>query len=109
MTSYTAFLALLAQAPSGGSPVSFFLMIGLFMVAMYFFMIAPQRKKDKAHKQMIASLKNGDRVITIGGIMGTVTAVKEDRFHIKIDDSTRIEVLKTAIQGVQPSAQSTDS
>lgn len=74
----------------------------LIMVAMYFFMIAPQRKKDKEHKKMLSELKTGDKVITIGGIFGTITAVKDDRYHLKVDDSTRIEILRTAIQGRQP-------
>jgi preprotein translocase subunit YajC len=104
MTFYTPASAILAQSSSGGGIGSILLPMALFMVAMYFFMIAPQRKKEKQHKAMLASLKTGDRVLTIGGIYGTITAVKEDRYHLKVDESTRIEILKSAVQGRQPEA-----
>lgn len=97
--------AFVAQAESAPSNLSPFLMIGLFMAAMYFFMIAPQRKKEKTHKAMLAALKNGDKVITIGGIYGTVTAIKDDRIHIKVDDSTRLEMLRSSIQTLQSSGE----
>jgi len=102
MTNMTHFAPLLGQASSSGGGLGFFLPMILIMVAMYFFMIAPQRKKDKEHKKMLSELKTGDKVITIGGIFGTITAVKDDRYHLKVDDSTRIEILRTAIQGRQP-------
>lgn len=102
MTLTTSISSLFAQAPSGSSlDPKFLLMMGLMMAAMYFFLIAPQRKKDKEHKKMLSELKNGDRVITIGGIFGTITAVKEDRFHLKVDESTRIEVTRAAVQARQ--------
>ena len=94
------FLPLFAQTQSSGNLMQLLFPMLLLFGAMYFFIIAPQRKKDKAQKQMIAAIKNGDRVVTIGGIFGTVTAVKDDRFHLKVDDSTRIEILRTAIQSV---------
>ena len=100
MTDFTNPAAILAQATSG-NPLGILLPMGLLFVAMYFFMIAPQRKKEKEHKKMLSELKNGDKVVTIGGIYGTITAVKDDRFHIKIDDSTRIEVLRSAVQSKQ--------
>jgi preprotein translocase subunit YajC len=108
MSALAAFFPLLAQAQQP-SPMQPIIMIGLFMIAMYFFMIAPQRKKDKAHKAMLAALKNGDKVVTVGGIYGTVTAVKEDRIHIKVDESTRLEMLKTSIQSLQPSSEAKKS
>lgn len=104
MTDFTFLPAVLAEATGSGSPLGLLLPMGLLFVAMYFFMIAPQRKKEKELKKMLSELKNGDKVITIGGIFGTITAVKEDRFHVKIDESTRIEVLRSAIQSKQPSA-----
>lgn len=78
-----------------------FLPIILIFAAMYFLLIAPQRKKEKKHRQMLAALKVGDKVITIGGIFGTITALRDDRVHVKIDDSTRVEVLKSSIQTVR--------
>tara|TARA_B110000438_G_scaffold242232_1_gene241724 strand:- start:280 stop:603 length:324 start_codon:yes stop_codon:yes gene_type:complete len=101
MSLQTSIPTVLAQAEGGGSNFSPFLMIGLFMAAMYFFMIAPQRKKEKTHKAMLAALKNGDKVLTVGGIYGTVTAIKDDRVHIKVDEATRLEILRSSIQGLQ--------
>lgn len=102
MSFQTSIPTVLAQAEGGATNLSPFLMIGLFMAAMYFFMIAPQRKKEKTHKAMLAALKNGDKVVTIGGIYGTVTAIKDDRIHVKVDESTRLEMLRSSIQGLQP-------
>lgn len=97
-----ASLPLLAQAESapGGGLMSF-LPIILIFAAMYFLLIAPQRKKEKKHRQMLAALKVGDKVITIGGVFGTVTAIRDDRVHVKVDDSTRVEMLKSSIQTVR--------
>lgn len=84
-----------AEAPN---PLIQFLPLILLMVGFWFLLIQPQRKKQKQHAQMLTELKPGDHVITSGGICGTITHVKKDRFQIKIDDNTRIEVLKSAVQ-----------
>jgi preprotein translocase subunit YajC len=99
--------SLLAQAaPAGRDIWTTVLPFILIFGAMYFLLIAPQRKKEKERKAMISAIKVGDKVVTIGGIMGTVTAVKEDRFNLKVDDSTRLEMLKSAIQEVRSTAES---
>ena len=67
---------------------------------MYFLLIAPQRKKQKKHQQMITELKSGTEVVTSGGIYGTITNVKDDRFVLKISDTTKIEISKSAIGSV---------
>jgi len=103
--AYINLLAQVGEGSSAGSSIGQFLPFILIFVAMYFFLIAPQRKKDKAHKQMLSELKNGDKVLTIGGIFGTITHIKGDRYQIKVDDNTRIEVLKTAIQTRQSEDQ----
>lgn len=90
------FLTHLAQAEGGGG--SFMLTMGLMLGAMYFLMIAPQRKKQKLHKQMIESLGKGDDVMTASGIFGTITSVKEDRFTVKIADGVKIEIQKGFVQ-----------
>ncbi len=71
----------------------------LILGAMWFFLIAPQRKKQKQHKQMIDALSTGDNVITASGIFGTITNVKEDRFIVRIAEGTKVEIQKTFIQG----------
>ena len=84
----------------GGRPGMIFGYLLLF-AAMYFFMIAPQRRKQKEHEKMLAALTNGDEVITAGGIYGVITSVKDDRFVIRIgDNNAKVEVGKSFITTV---------
>ncbi|MEC7608614.1 MAG: preprotein translocase subunit YajC, partial [Verrucomicrobiota bacterium] len=85
-----------AAAPSGGG-LSQFLPIILLFVGMWFLIIAPQRKKQKAHDKMITELKTGDAIITSGGIYGSITNVKDDRFVVRIADNVKIELTKQSI------------
>lgn len=97
---FLSFLADAAPASSPGSGISMnLIMMVLLFGAMWFLLIAPQRKKQKKHAQMLQQLGTGDNVVTNGGIFGTITNVKDDRFIVKIADNTRIEVLKSAIAG----------
>jgi preprotein translocase subunit YajC len=101
MSLLTDATPVLAQAtPGGSSQLMSLLPIGLLFVAMYFLMIAPQRKKQKAHEKMLAALTSGDEVVTTGGIYGVITNVKDDRFVIRVADNTKIEVGKGFISGV---------
>lgn len=72
---------------------------GLIFVVMYLLLIRPQRKKQKAHESLLAELKKGDKVLTSGGMFGTVFAIDDDRNRVvlKINDTTRLEFLKSAI------------
>ena len=90
---------ILAQGAPVGAPnplIQFMPMILIF-AAMYFLMIAPQRKKQKQHQKMITELKVGDKVITNAGIYGAITSVKDDRFILQIAESTKIEIAKQNI------------
>ncbi len=69
----------------------------LIFVVFYIFLILPQQRQQKKHKEMIDSLKKGDKIITAGGIYGEVVRVKEDRLKIKISKDTEIEIQKSAI------------
>jgi preprotein translocase subunit YajC len=90
-----------AGAPvSGSSQFMPFLTMVLILGALYFLMIAPQRKKQKQHEKMLQALKTGDDVITSAGIFGTITNVKDDRFVIRIADNTKVEIAKGFIQSV---------
>jgi len=73
---------------------------GLILAAMYFLMIAPQRKKQKEHEKMLAAIGTGDEVITSGGIYGTITNVKDDRFILRVGDNQKLEVGKSYILSV---------
>ena len=101
---------ILAQAPTVAPSSSAGLLqlapMVLLFGAMYFLLIAPQRKKQKAHEKMLTELKAGDEVVTAGGIYGTITSVKEDRFIIRIgDNNAKIEVGKGFISTVVKKAE----
>ena len=76
--------------------VPFVLIIAIF----YFFLIRPQNKKQKETEKMIAALKKGDKVVTIGGIHGVVSSTKEQTVIVKVDEGAKIEFNRTAIATV---------
>jgi preprotein translocase subunit YajC len=103
MSSLISALDFVAQAPAPGQGPSAWVQIlpmVLLFGAMYFFMIAPQRKKQKEHEKMLAALQSGDEVVTTGGIFGVITNVKDDRFVVRVADNTKIEVGKSFVQTV---------
>lgn len=85
---------------TGGSMATSLITFALIIAIMYFLIIRPQRKKDKDTKDMISAVAKGDKVVTIGGINGTVVAVREKSVVVKVDDNTRIEFTKGAISSV---------
>lgn len=84
----------LAQAAAPGGGLGTIFPFILLFVGMWFLIIAPQRKRQKAHEKMLTELKSGDEIITNGGIYGTITNVKDDRFVVRIADNTKIELGK---------------
>jgi preprotein translocase subunit YajC len=85
--------------------VSFFPLIIIFAI-FYFIIIMPARKKQKQHQALISGLSGGERVITAGGIYGTIGRVMEDRIEVIIDKNTTIQVTKGSIATViQPDQQ----
>ena len=72
----------------------------LIILIFYFLIIRPQKKRDKETKAMLAAMKKGDRVVTIGGIHGTIITVKDQTVVVKVDDSARIEFSKSDISTV---------
>jgi preprotein translocase subunit YajC len=96
------FFAQATSAPSSGPAqmITGMLPAILLMAGFYFLFIAPQRKKQKAHEKMLAALQSGDEIVTTGGIFGTITNVKDDRFVVRIADNTKIELGKGFVQTV---------
>jgi preprotein translocase subunit YajC len=84
----------------GGMGWGILIVYGFMAAGFYFLFIAPQRKKQKEMEKMLASLQSGDEVITTGGIFGTITNVKDDRFVVRIADNTKIELGKGFVQTV---------
>ena len=84
----------------GGNPLYFFGMMALIFLIFWFLIIRPQQKQQKQRQAMIAALKNGDRVVTNGGLYATVKDVHEDRVVAFIADGVKVEIAKNAIGGV---------
>ena len=90
------------QAQQGGSPWTMWIMLALIFGVMYFFMIRPQKKKEKEANEMRISLQIGDTVTTIGGITGIVNSLHEDEFILETsNDRTKICFKRWAIQEVK--------
>lgn len=95
------FLAQTAPSgPGGMGGAGMLIFYGLLFAAMYFLMIAPQRKKQKEHEKMLSTLGSGDEIVTSGGIYGTITNVKDDRFVVRIAENTKIEIGKSFVGSV---------
>jgi preprotein translocase subunit YajC len=94
-------LALLAQAPSGPSGVALFLPLILIMVIFYFLMIMPAQRRQKKIAAMLQELKNGDKVITNGGIYGTIVGLEGDTVQLRVAEQVKIRVARHAIGGLQ--------
>lgn len=104
MTDWAQAAFALAPPPGGQGSQSLlmtFLPMVLIFVVFYFLLIAPARKKQKKHGEMLSNLKNGDRVITSGGILGTVVGVADDIVQLRIAEKVKIDVSKQAIAGLQ--------
>ena len=84
------------------SGIGQFIPLILIFVIFYFFLIRPQQKKAKEHKVMVANIKRGDKVVTSGGIVGTVERVMEkDKVEIQISENVNVEIVQsTGIQGL---------
>ena len=85
------------QAAAGGGQMGFGLMILLLFAVMYFFMIRPQRKQQKELETFRAGLKKGDKVVTTGGIYGTVDEVTDRTVLIKVDGDVKLRMDKNSI------------
>lgn len=98
------FLTFVLQATAGqtapaaqGGGWTMWVMLILIMVVMWFFMIRPQRKQQKELQKFRDGLKKGDKVVTIGGIYGTVADIKEKTLLIEIDNNVKIKVDKNSV------------
>jgi len=96
-----AVTAVLAQASGGGSSAVMWLPLVLIFVIFYFLLIMPQQKRQKKWQQMLSELKTGDRVVTQGGIAGTIVALKDSSIHLRVPpDNLRLEFSKNAVVSV---------
>ena len=97
-------------ASAGVEMLGMLLPLVLMFVVFYFFLIRPQKKKDKKVKDMLAALKPGDRICTIGGIYGTIKSIKDDTIELSVGrEDTKMIVARWAIRNVEDVAAENDS
>ncbi|AWJ86281.1 preprotein translocase subunit YajC (plasmid) [Azospirillum sp. TSH58] len=94
----TAYAQTAAPAAGGADMIVQFLPLILIFVVFYFLLIRPQQKKMKEHKGMLEAIRRGDRVVTGGGIIGTVTKVgPEDELQVEIAENVRVRVMRSTV------------
>jgi preprotein translocase subunit YajC len=93
---------LFAASASSGQALVQMLPILLIFVVFYFLLIVPQQRQRKKTQEMLSNLKSGDRVVTSGGVYGTITGFREGVVQLQIANQVRIDVSRTAIAGLQP-------
>ncbi len=87
---------------SGSGAIALLPLVAIFVV-FYFLLVMPQQRQRKKWQAMINELKNGDKVVTSGGMRGTVIALREDYIHLRVPpDNLRIEVARSAVVSVMP-------
>ena len=98
--------SLLQAAPAGvaANPLVQMVPYLLMFVIFYFVLLAPMRKQQKKQKEMLSALKKGDRVVTSGGIHGTVAQVEDQIVWLKIADTVKIKVNRSAISATTTEA-----
>lgn len=101
--TFAAFMSFTQQSPPGagqGSFITALIPFILVFVIFYLLIIMPSRKKQKKHQQMVEQLKPGEKIITSGGIYGTVMGVQEDKIEVKISANVKIDITKNAVAAI---------
>jgi preprotein translocase subunit YajC len=93
-------IALLQTSGGGAAAIANFLPIIAIGLVFYFLVIAPANKQRKKTQEMLSTLKKGDRVLTTGGIYGTVQGVEPDAVYLKIAENVKVKVARSAISGI---------
>jgi preprotein translocase subunit YajC len=98
---------LMGGSPDGtpGSIVPTLITFGAVFLIFYFLIIRPQQKQKKEQQKMIEAIKKGDRVVTIGGIHGTVQSVKDTEIVLKIDSNTKMTFSRNAVSSVKEASR----
>jgi preprotein translocase subunit YajC len=97
-------LSLMAQGTGGGGIMAFAPLL-IIMVIFYVLLILPAQRRQKKTTQMINSLKNGDKVITSGGLFGTIVGLEGDSIQLRIADQVKVKLLRSAVSGLQPDSK----
>ncbi len=88
------------EGAAGGNPLSMLLPFVLIFAVFYFIVIMPAKKQQKKKDAMLSALKKGDRVVTSGGIHGTVATVEDNTLLVKVSENTKIRISTSAVAGL---------
>ena len=103
----TSLLAVYFQG-AGGS-MGLIMMVGIFAV-FYFLLILPQQRKQKKWQAMLSELKNGDKIVTSGGLRGTIVSIKDDALILRVPpDNLKLEISRASVLSVTPAEEGTKS
>ena len=109
MADPRALLALTGSPPGGEAhPFSSLILMGLIFSIFYFILILPMKSKQRKLEDLLKALKAGDKVIVNPGIFGTIVGVEDDAFQVRIDEKTKVKVLKSAVSGLQGAPNPTE-
>jgi preprotein translocase subunit YajC len=103
MFSYAS-LPLMAQATGPGGLMAFAPLL-IIMVIFYVLLILPAQRRQKKTQEMLNALKNGDKVITNGGLFGTIVGIEGDSVQLRIADQVKVKVLRSAVSALQPESK----
>lgn len=98
---FSGLLSVVAQAPVQPGGIALFLPLILIMVIFYFLMILPAQRKQKKVTEMLQALKTGDKVITNGGIYGTIVGLEPDAVQLRVAEQVKMKIARSAIAGLQ--------
>src|SRR5579862_3316736 len=97
-------LSLMAQAAGGGGIMAFLPLV-IIMGIFYVLLILPAQRRQKKTQEMVNALKNGDKVITSGGLYGTIVGIEGDAIQLRIADQVKVKILRSAVTGLQPDSK----
>jgi preprotein translocase subunit YajC len=96
-----ASIFLMAQASGAGGLMAFAPLL-IIMVIFYVLLILPAQRRQKKTQEMLGALKNGDKVVTNGGLFGTIVGIESDSIQLRIADQVKVKVLRSAVASMQP-------
>jgi preprotein translocase subunit YajC len=90
---------------TGAGAIMQFAPILLIMVIFYVLLILPAQRRQKKTQEMLSALKNGDKVVTNGGLFGTIVGIEGDAIQLRIADQVKVKVLRSAVASLQPESK----
>src|SRR5215469_1420890 len=99
-SSVASAILLAAQSPAGNGLIAF-LPLAVIMVIFYVLLIMPAQRRQKKTQSMLSALKTGDKVVTTGGLYGTIVALDGDAIQLRIADQVKVKVARSAVQSLQ--------